>query len=665
MLRGPVEPGPDVAFSGPSVSHSYGNWPSPIRAEQLAQAALRISQPRVQGREVYWLEGRPAEGGRQQLMCVRDAFGDSVSLPVECSPSGVNVRTLVHEYGGGDYQVAGGRIFYVDFSDQRIYGLENGQSLPVSPPGGRYADFVVTPDGVWLVAVEERAREGEEPENRLVAFALPRNGLPIQATPPRVVASGHDFYSFPIVSADGTQIAFTAWSHPNMPWDGTTLFVQSWGENGPGGSARPVAGGTKESIFQPTFSPGGQLTFVSDRSGWWNLHQLREDGVVSLSARAEEFAGPQWVFGLSRYGFVSEQEILCVHGVGGRSRLGRLGVESGSLVDLSLPYTSFEGLRVERGRACFVGSGSSRPSAVVALDLAGGGSRELQTGSTLEFDSAGLTAPQAFEFESTGGRRSHAWLYAPEPSLGVDPAGGERPPLLVKSHGGPTAAASAALDLRIQYWVSRGIAVVDVDYAGSTGYGRTYRELLRGQWGVVDVEDCVQAARALAAEGVVDGERLAISGGSAGGFTTLCALTFHDTFRAGASHYGIGDLEALAQDTHKFEARYTDSLVGPYPEAREVYRARSPIHFPERLSCPVAFFQGLEDKIVPPQQAEAMVDALARRGIPHAYVPFEGEQHGFRKAENIRMALEGELYFYGQIFGFETDADAGGMRIVT
>ncbi len=648
----------------PPLSHPYGNWPSPIQAEQLAQAALRISQPRIEGSAVYWLEGRPTEGGRQQVMCVRDAFGDAASIPVECSPGSVNVRTLVHEYGGGDYQVAGGRLFCVDFSDQRIYGFESGRSAPISPPGGRYADFVVTPDGAWLIAVEERAREGQEPENRLVAFALPEAGLPTRTHAPLVIAQGHDFYSFPAISPDGAQLAFTAWSHPNMPWDGTTLFAQAWGKEGPRGSARAVAGGAKESIFQPTFSPAGKLTFVSDRSGWWNLYQLSANGVVSLCTRAEEFAGPQWVFGLSRYAFVSEQEILCVHGVGGHSRLGRLDLGSGGLVDISLPYTSFEGLRVERGRACFVGAGSARPSAVVALDLAGGGCRELQLGSVLEFDSACLVAPQALEFESAGGRRSHAWLYVPQAGPGTDAARGERPPLLVKSHGGPTAAASAALDLRIQYWVSRGIAVVDVDYGGSTGYGRSYRELLRGQWGVVDVEDCVQAARVLASDGIVDAERLAISGGSAGGYTTLCALTFHDTFRAGASHYGIGDLEALARDTHKFEARYTDGLVGPYPEARELYRARSPIHFPERLNCPVAFFQGLEDKIVPPQQAEAMVEALARRGIAHAYVPFEGEQHGFRQAENIRMALEGELYFYGQIFGFETDASAGRMSIV-
>jgi dienelactone hydrolase len=641
--------------------HPYGSWPSPIRADRLAEASLRLSQPRLVGGSVYWLEGRPAEGGRQQVMCVRDAFA-SPSGRLECSPPATNVRTRVHEYGGGDYQVAGDRLFYVDFADQRVYVSEGGSAGPLSPEGSRYADFAVAPTRDWLLAVEERPREGQEPENRLVAFEMPRRGLPIRCQAPQVVAQGADFYSFPVFSPDGSRLAFTAWSHPQMPWDGTTLFVQEWGPGGPRGSARAVAGGPSEAILQPEFSPAGVLTFVSDRSGWWNLYQLRGDESVPLCPLAEEFAGPQWVFALSRYGFVSEDEILCAHGRGGSTRLGRLDVAAGVLSDLGLPYTSFDGIRVEGERACFVGSAPDRPSSVVALDLASGRRTELQTGCSLEFDSECLVAPEAFEFESAEGRRSHAWLYCPSPG-DFDAPAGARPPLLVKSHGGPTAAASPALDLRIQFWVSRGFAVVDVDYGGSTGYGRAYRELLRGQWGVVDVEDCVHAAQALVTQGRVDVERLAISGGSAGGYTTLCALTFHHTFRAGASHYGIGDLEALARDTHKFESRYTDALVGPYPEARELYRARSPIHFPERLSCPVIFFQGLEDRVVPPAQAEAMVDALAKLGIPHAYVPFEGEQHGFRRAENIRKALEGELYFYSQIFGFETDASAGPVRI--
>jgi len=431
----------------------------------------------------------------------------------------------------------------------------------------------------------------------------------------------------------------------------------------------PVAGGAAESVVQPRFSPDGALTFVSARSGWWNLHQLRGDDVVALCPRPAEFAGPHWVFGLSRWDFLDADTILCAYGVGGRTRLARLDVPSGRLEDLDLPWCAFDGVRAGAGAVCFVGGAADRPAEVVTLPRAGAGveagrPRVWRRGAELDIDPGLIVAPEPIEFETAEGRSAHAWLYAPRRPDVHGPAG-ERPPLLVKSHGGPTAAASASLDLRIQYWVSRGIAVLDVDYGGSTGYGRAYRVRRRGQWGVVDVEDCTRAALHLAGEGHADRARLAISGGSAGGYTTLCALTFRDVFGAGASHYGIGDLEALVRDTHKFEARYLDGLVGPYPEARDVYVARSPVHAPERLSCSVIFFQGLEDKVVPPNQAEAMVAALAERGIPHAYVPFEGEQHGFRRAENIRAALEGELFFYGRIFGFETDAPAGRVRIVS
>jgi dipeptidyl aminopeptidase/acylaminoacyl peptidase len=448
-----------------------------------------------------------------------------------------------------------------------------------------------------------------------------------------------------------------------MPWDGTTLYLQQWGSAGPAGAPRAVAGGERESIVQPAFSPSGVLTFVSDRSGWWNLHQLHDAGIAALCECAEEFAGPQWVFGLSSYAFIDAETLLCLHGRGSRTRLGRLDTRSGALTDLALDYSQLGGLRVEGRWACFVGASSLRVPAVAALDLETNVVREVAVGSSLVLDPSNFSAPEEIEFASADGRTAFAYYYPPH-NPGAVAARGERPPLLVKSHGGPTSATSSALDLKIQYWVSRGIAVVDVDYAGSTGYGRAYRDLLRGAWGVLDVEDCAHAALQLVADGRADGSRLAISGGSAGGYTTLCALTFTDTFAAGASHYGIGDLEALVGDTHKFEARYMDGLIGPYPEAKARYIERSPIHFPERLSCPVIFFQGLEDKIVPPNQAEAMVAALAARRIRHAYVPFEGEQHGFRKAENIATSLDGELYFYSQVFGFDVGPAPPGVKIV-
>ncbi len=601
----------------------------------------------------YWLEGRASEGGRQVVMCARPG-----APPEEVSPADVNVRSRVHEYGGGDYLVREGRVFYVDFAEQRIHQGGAAPPATLTMPGASYADLELSPDGRWLVAVEERPVVGGEPENRLVAISLTGGGSP------RVVAGGHDFVSSPRFSPDGRKLAFTAWNHPNMPWDGTHLFVLDWGEAGPAGRPQAVAGGEKESIFQPSFSPDGVLTFVSDRTGWWNLYQLRESGIHPLCPREAEFGRPQWVFGMSTYAFAAADRVLCCYGGGGASRLAYLDLGSGSLDPLELPFGSVESLSVEGGVACLLAGAPGRATEVATLDLSSGALSTLRSSLSFDVDPDLLSPPEAFEFRSLGGRKSYAYFYPPR-HPGVAGLSDEKPPLLVKSHGGPTAAASTVLDLRIQYWTSRGIAVVDVDYGGSTGYGREYRDSLYGQWGVVDVEDCVQAALHLASERCVDPERLMISGGSAGGYTTLCALTFHATFRAGASHYGIADLEGLVRDTHKFESRYIERLVAPYPEGAELYRQRSPLHFVDRLSCPVIFFQGLDDRIVPPSQAEAMVEALARRRIPHAYVAFPEEQHGFRRAENIRTALDGELYFYSQIFGFSIDVKPEAVRIVT
>lgn len=635
---------------------NHGSWPSPISSARVAAGALRLSQPRLDAGLVYWLEGRPTEGGRQVVMRARPGAGGAD----EVTPEKVNVRSVVHEYGGGDYCVAGGRVHYADLGDQCIRS-EDGRAI--SRPGTRNADMLVSPDGRWLVSVEERARGGQEPENRLVAFALgagesgPAEGIPF--------AGGHDFISSPCFSPDGRRLAFLAWEHPNMPWDGTRLFELAWGSDGPAGSPREIAGGDNESLFQPRYSPGGLLTFVSDRSGWWNLYQCDGSGGAArpLCERAAEFGRPQWVFGMSTYDFIDERRLLCSYGVGGQDRLALLDVESGALDDLSLGtrFSDIGGIQVEGENACLLAAGPEEAGGVLHLKVATGAWSLVRPGLSLDAfagEDVAWSVPEAFEFESTGGRNAHAFFYPPRSGVAQGRAG-ERPPLLVKSHGGPTSATSAALRLGIQYWTSRGIAVVDVNYGGSTGYGRAYRERLAGAWGLVDVEDCIAAARSLAAQGRVDGARLAISGGSAGGYTTLCALTFHDTFAAGASHYGIGDLEALVRDTHKFESHYMEKLIGPYPEEVELYRARSPIHHTDQLSCPVIFFQGLEDRVVPPNQAEAMVAALAKRGIAHAYVPFEGEQHGFRRAENICTALDGELYFYSRVFGFEADRPAG------
>lgn len=645
-----------------------GSWPSPIGSADLVRGALRLSAPRLAEGRLYWIEGRPSEGGRQVVMSTPVPGGAArrgtgpAATPAEASPQGVNVRTRVHEYGGGEYAVGRDRIFYVDDANGRIHaGRPGGAARPITPAGARHADLLPSPDGRWLVSVEERPREGQEPENRLVAVPLAESddAAGVRALDaPRVVAAGHDFYASPVFSPDADQLAFLAWDHPHMPWRATVLERVGWGREGPRSAPQRVAGEGDESLFQPRFGADGSLYVSSDRSGWWNLVRIGESGPVPVHRDALEIGGPQWVFGMSRWAFLDAERIVAIATRDGRDALCTIELASGRLREQATPFVSIGGLVAEDGWvACIAGS----PLAAGALQLWSfdeGDPRCVRESAPIALDGADVSRGEARVLPSVDGRTTHAFVYPPCSSAVRGPAD-ERPPLLVKSHGGPTSATSAALDPRIQFWTSRGFAVADVNYGGSSGYGRAYRDRLEGQWGVVDVEDCVAVARALATSGEVDGDRLAISGGSAGGYTTLCALTFHDAFSAGASHYGIGDLEALARDTHKFESRYTDWLVGPLPEARELYRARSPIHHHERLRCPVIFFQGLEDRVVPPNQAEAMVDVLARRGIPHAYVAFEGEQHGFRRAENIRTALDGELYFYSQVFGFEAPRPPG------
>jgi dipeptidyl aminopeptidase/acylaminoacyl peptidase len=469
----------------------------------------------------------------------------------------------------------------------------------------------------------------------------------------QVLARGNDFYSSPRVSPDGLHMAWLTWNHPNMPWDSSELWVGDLAEDGTLQKTELVSGGIAESIFQPEWSPDGVLYFVSDRNGWWNLQRVSANGkteaVYELSA---ELGMPQWLFGMSSYAFASSDLIICSHVEQGISRLGKLNPRSRKFEDFETPFTDIQFVRASPGQVVFR---SGSPSDVVAmrrLDLETFKFEVLRRVNNIEIDSAYFSIPRAIEFPTEGGLNAHAFFYQPQNPEYRTPES-ERPPLIVKSHGGPTSAATTALALSIQYWTSRGFAVLDVNYGGSTGYGRKYRERLNDRWGIVDVDDCVNGARYLVERGEVDGNRLIITGGSAGGYTTLCALTFRDTFKAGASHFGVSDAEALARDTHKYESRYLDGLLGPYPEHRDIYFERSPINFTERLSCPVIFFQGLEDKVVPPDQAERMVDALRAKGIPVAYLAFAGEQHGFRQAKNIKRALDGELYFYSRVFGFE------------
>lgn len=629
----------------------YGSWRSPLTAANVASGGVQIAALSPHGGGLLWTEMRPAEGGR--TVVVRHSPDGRTE---DATPAGFNVRTRVHEYGGGAFTAHDGTIFFSNFADQRVYRQRAGeapQPLTAEPAvnaGERYADYCLTPDGRTLLCVRESHRPGAEATNELVAIPLDGEG------DPRTVVSGSDFYSFPRVSPDGRRLAWTCWDHPRMPWDGTELWVADLGSDGSTTVPQLVAGGPGESIFQPQWSPQGVLHFVSDRTGWWNLYAWQDGATVPLAPAEAEFGVPQWGFGLSTYAFLADGGVVCAYRQGGRDHLGVIRPGSGAVSPLPCPFTSIESLRAEGDRVAFIGASASEPKAVVEGPASGSAWRTVRRSRAADLAAASVATPEAVAFPTDGGATAHALFYRPTSAEFEGPPG-ELPPLLVFSHGGPTSAASGAFNSTVQFWTSRGFAVADVDYGGSTGYGREYRQRLNGRWGVVDTADCVNAARHLVSSGQVDGAKLAIRGGSAGGYTTLCALTFYDLFHAGASYYGVADAEALAAETHKFESRYLDGLIGPYPEARDLYRERSPIHFTDRLSCPVILFHGLEDEVVPPAQAEMIAGALRRKGLPFAYLPFEGEQHGFRRSENIERALEAELYFYGRVFGFDP-ADA-------
>ena len=633
-------PRPEVA--------SYGSWGSPISSDLIVGGFVGLQGLELDGADAYWLESRPGEGGRNAL--VRHA-GDGTQ---DVTPPHFNVRTRVHEYGGGDFIAHGGTVFFSNFEDGRLYRQRPDEGpQPLTAAGARrYADMLVDAPRNRLVAVrEDHTHAGREPANGLV-------GIDLESGEERMLASGSDFYSSPRLSPDGRRLAWLAWNHPNMPWDGTEMWVAGLDGDGMPADPEMVAGGPEESVFGPEWSPDGTLYFVSDRNGWWNLYRLRDGGVELLCEKEAEFGAPQWGFGMSTYAFLSPGLIACSYEESGTSRLALLDTETGELEDLKTPYSAIAYVRAGRstdgaaGRVVFVGASPKEPASVVSLDSSTGRHEVLRRSGEVELDPGYLSVPEPVEFPTENGLTAHAFFYPPTNPDYTAPEG-ELPPLLVMSHGGPTAATSSALDPKIQYWTSRGIAVLDVNYGGSTGYGREYRQRLYGMWGVVDVDDCANGALHLAERGLVDGGRLMITGGSAGGYTTLCALTFREDFAAGASHYGVSDVEALAAETHKFESRYLERLIGPYPERADLYRRRSPIHFTDRLSCPVVFFQGLEDEVVPPNQAETMFEALKEKGLPVAYVAFEGEQHGFRRAESIRRALEGELFFYARLFGFD------------
>jgi len=625
----------------------FGAWESPISAREIAAGGTSLQALSASGDSVYLIESRPSEMGRQVLLRL-PSRGDFS----ECTPSNFNTRTRVHEYGGGDYWVHEGVIFAVSFSDQRVYRIDDEESEPVAiTPRSeianslRYANGTVSSDGSTIYCVQENHLDPEHILNQIVCF--PSDG----SIDPRVIFSGTDFVSSPKISPDGLTLTWLSWDHPNMPWDGTQLHMAQINSDGGLSNRKLIAGGSEESITQPTWSPDGVLHFISDRSGWWNLYFFENEEITRLVELDADFAGPDWQFGFSSYDFMADSSVICTYKDRDRDILIKVGREDSVPEKIQNDYSSISDVSVLNDVIYFIGSSPVVPAELVSISLAENTINTLRQSREATIDASFISEAEFIEFDTTESAKSFALFYPPKHAHSQG-APDEKPPLLVMSHGGPTSATSTSYNLAIQYWTSRGIAVVDVNYRGSSGFGRAYRNALRNQWGVFDTADCIAAARFLEQRGDVDGSRMAIRGGSAGGYTTLCALTFHDVFQAGASYYGVADAEILATETHKFESRYLDQLMGPYPAARDVYVSRSPIHYANQIRAAVIVFQGLEDQIVPPAQAELMVDGLVQNKLPHVYMTFRGEQHGFRQAANIIKTLESELSFYGQILGF-------------
>jgi dipeptidyl aminopeptidase/acylaminoacyl peptidase len=630
----------------------YGSWRSPITIDQAVASSVALQQPRIDGEDIYWTEGRPAEMGRQVI--VRRGADGTIA---DVTPAGFNARTMAHEYGGGWYAVHDGTVYFVNLADELVYVQPRGEApRPLTQPGPfRYGDL-------WFDAAHHRLlciREdfsGIDPNQRRADGRASEPSEAVVAIDPgsgttTVLASGSDFFSTPRPSLDGHGLAWLAWRHPNMPWDTTELWLADIDQEGHPSSAHMIAGGGEESVIQPEWAPDGTLVFVSDRSGWWNLYRWSDSGAQPVAAMAAEFAGPQWVFGMTWFGVDDDGAFVASARRDAHEELW-LFPPHGEPRRLDVPDTEISSLAVAGGRIVYVGGSATQPLSVVLVERASGARHVLRSSFDADFARGYLSEPEAITFPTSDGAVAHGLFYPPANADFSGPAG-ERPPLIVSTHGGPTSNASGVLSLGKAFFTSRGFALVDVDYRGSTGYGRAYMRQLDGKWGIYDIDDVVAAARYLADRGEVDPQRLAIRGGSAGGYTTLAALAFRDVFAAGASYFGVGDLGALARDTHKLESRYLDRLVAPYPEGEETYRARSALFHADRISRPLLVLQGEDDKVVPIAQAEEMVAALRQNGVPYAYIAYPGEGHGFRQAANIRRSLEAELSFYAQLFRFE------------
>ena len=630
------------------VTSPYGSWDSPLRAEVLSSGRVAMGDLRSANGHLYWIETIPSAGGISGLFSTASSAGGA-----RVSPEGINVRTRVHEYGGAPFIAAGSQLYYSNYTDQRLYALAaDGKATALTPAGYRYADCAAAPGVSALICVREDHSDAKNVRNSIVRIPLPQGGAG------EVLYSGSDFVAFPRLSGDGKRLAFISWDHPNMPWDGTGLQVAEIGKDGLGplitvAGGTPVAGGALESVLEPQWDTDGTLYFISDRSGYWNLYAYKNGDTRPVWKRDAEFAGPLWTLGQSNYVLLGNGRAVAAFSEAGSDKLAVIDLKQGKARILDLPYVEFAHLtRVDAHHiAALVGS-SDAPPAIMSIDVEHASAILIRSSGTTPLTKDSISAARAIEYPAANGRVAHAFYYPPRNAGFVAPAG-TLPPLLTFVHGGPTSQATPAFAAKIQFWTSRGFAVVDVNHRGSSGFGRDFRRQLNGTWGIVDVEDSIAAVRYLVRTGAADPARTAISGGSAGGYTVLNALSSSDVFKAGADYYGVSDMTALAEDTHKFESRYLDSLIGPYPAAKAVYENRSPLNHLDGFKVPLIVLQGADDPVVPPNQSEKIVDALRKRHVPVAYLLFPGESHGFRKPENITRALQAELSFYGQVFGFK------------
>lgn len=650
----------------PNHALHYGEWRSPITAQMVANATTSHNQIQTLSDAIYWVETVAEENNRCVIVCQHLDQGQPVGEPEVLTPPEFNVRSQVHEYGGGAYLVAHNQesktVYFCNFTDQRVYkqNLSGGAPTPLTPEGPyRYADFCIDSKHQRLFAVRENFTTVEKhlsqyPENEIVI-------IDTETGDTDALIKGADFFSNPRISPNGKKLCWLCWSHPQMPWDGTECWVAELNDEGIPISGTKAAGSAEESVFQPQWSPDNVLHFVSDKNGWWNLYrQLGSQDAEALYTMEAEFGRPQWVFGQSCYDFDSRGNgnIACCFNQSGYWRLATL--EPSHDPETENPYkllcykdtfADIGYLKTAGDQCVFVAAFADKAAGIHLFNVDRQENTALKNAPPLPVGNGYLSAPQGLTFTTTDGSEVHGFYYPATNKDYSTPA--NRPPLIVKSHGGPSSATSSALDFNLQFWTSRGFAVFDINYRGSTGFGRKFREKLKGGWGKTDVEDCIAAAQYLVAIDKADKNRLIIRGSSAGGYTTLSALTFSDTFKAGASYYGISDIKALAEDCHKFESHYVQSLLGPLPEQEALYFERSPLHFPDQLSCPVIFFQGAKDHVVPRNQARKMVGVLKEKQLPVAYVEFEQEAHGFRLTDNIIQALENELYFYRRVLNLK------------